>query len=457
MENRIFPDHTLIRLYKEEDRTAQHPLRFILESCIGTGATCVAYQAEGEDGIPVRLKQFRPEGIGRKGQLYQAAEARFLQAYRQQLSMMKDEKTAAVTSGLYGLYRDETGYYWTSVSGMVGRTLDRLLPEYSLQKNTETIRRVAECIKAYHEAGWLLLDVKPENILVIDSLGMQGINFFDFDSFVQTAELKAAAEAGQTMVLSSSEAYSAPELMSTEVDLNEIGITADFYSVGALLFTALFGRRPELFDCLPDGDYDFSSLTDASAMPLSAELRRAVTVFLQHTLTLSPAGRFETDDRLIHALDEILKHFDLSSPRLVRSLPHAVSSFTGREQELSALREAIRSSAAPLVVSGMGGIGKTQLVLRAAELLREEYDFCLSRFGVLSGVPFSLCRWKISQGKSRMKPASRGGFPMTRCIRRFFRASETAVRKTPFSSSTVLTRHPMKTPLLCGMTRILRI
>ena len=47
MENRIFPDHTLIRLYKEEDRTAQHPLRFILESCIGTGATCVAYQAEG--------------------------------------------------------------------------------------------------------------------------------------------------------------------------------------------------------------------------------------------------------------------------------------------------------------------------------------------------------------------------------------------------------------------------
>lgn len=380
MENRIFPDHTLIRLYKEEDRTAQHPLRFILESCIGTGATCVAYQAEGEDGIPVRLKQFRPEGIGRKGQLYQAAEARFLQAYRQQLSMMKDEKTAAVTSGLYGLYRDETGYYWTSVSGMVGRTLDRLLPEYSLQKNTETIRRVAECIKAYHEAGWLLLDVKPENILVIDSLGMQGINFFDFDSFVQTAELKAAAEAGQTMVLSSSEAYSAPELMSTEVDLNEIGITADFYSVGALLFTALFGRRPELFDCLPDDDYDFSSLTDASAAPLSAELRRAVTHFLQHTLTLSPAGRFETDDRLIHALDEILKHFDLSSPRLVRSLPHAVSSFTGRERELSMLREAIRSSAAPLVVSGMGGIGKTQLVLRAAELLREEYDFCFVPF-----------------------------------------------------------------------------
>ncbi len=380
MKNRIYPDHTLIRLYKEEDSQLQHPLRFILESCIGTGATCIAYRAEGEDGIPVKLKQFCPEGISRKGQLYQAAEVRFLQAYRQQLAMMKDEKTAAVTSGLYGLYRDEMGCYWTSVSGMVGRTLDKLLPEYSLQKNTETIHRVAESIKAYHDSGWLLLDVKPENILVIDSLGMHGINFFDFDSFVQAAELKAAAEESRIIVLSSSEAYSAPELMGTEVDLNEIGITADFYSVGALLFTALFGRRPELFDCLPECDYDFSSLADASAVPLSAELRKTITLFLHRTLTLSPAGRFETDDGLIHALNEILKHFDRLSPKLVRSLPHAVSSFTGRERELCALREAIRSSDAPLVVSGMGGIGKTQLVLKTAEMLREEYDFCFVPF-----------------------------------------------------------------------------
>ena len=380
MENRIFPDHTLIRLYKEEDRRTQHPLRFILESCIGTGATCVAYRAEGGDGIPVKLKQFRPEGISQKGQLYQAAEARFLQAYRQQLAMMKEEKTAAVTSGLYGLYRDEMGYFWTSVSGMVGRTLDKLLPEYSLQKNMETIRRIAESIKAYHEAGWLLLDVKPENILVIDSLGMHGINFFDFDSFVQEAELKAAAEEGRTIVLSSSEAYSAPELMSAEVDLNEIGITADFYSVGALLYAALFGRRPELFDCLPDCEYDFSSVADVSIVPVHAELRKSITSFLHHTLTLSPAGRFETDDRLIHALDDILKHFDLSLPRLVRSRPHAVSSFTGREREISALQEALQSSAAPIVVSGMGGIGKTQLVLKAAELLREDYVFCFVPF-----------------------------------------------------------------------------
>ena len=107
---------------------------------------------------------------------------------------------------------------------------------------------------------------------------------------MQTSELKTAAEEGRAMLLSSSEAYSAPELMSAEVDLNEIGIRSDFYSVGALLFTALFGRQPELFDCLPDCDYDFSSLADASVTPLSAEMRKTLTSFLHHTLTLSPAG-----------------------------------------------------------------------------------------------------------------------------------------------------------------------
>lgn len=375
-ENRIFPDHTVIRLRKEGGGSTARDEKFLLKHCIGTGATCVAYQAEDENGIPVRLKQFRPTNMGSPaGRLFRSAEARFQEAYRQQLSMMRDERTAAVTSGLYGLYRDDAGFLWTSVSGMVGRTLDRILPENTLRKNIEIICRIAESIKAYHEAGWLLLDVKPSNILVIDSLGMQGINFFDFDSFVPLAEVKAAAAEGRMLVLSSSEAYSAPELTGTEIDLREISPAADFYSVGALLFTAVFGRRPELFDCLPDCDYDFSALPGGAGTGYSAEERRSVSRLLHRTLTLSPTGRYETDDQLLRDLDGLLKVTDLSTPRLIRSLPHAAPAFTGRERELGEIAGALRASAAPLVLSGMGGIGKTQLALKAAETLRGEYDF----------------------------------------------------------------------------------
>ncbi len=372
MENRIYPDNIVIRLFEGRDEKKQHPKQFVLKNCIGTGANCVAYMAEGEDGIPVKLKHFRPAGVQKDGERYHLAEARFIQAYKQQLSMMKDERTAAVTSGLYGLYQDDTGFWWTSVSAMVGRTLDTILSENSLQKNIGIIRRVAESIKGYHEAGWILLDVKPENILVIDSLGLQGVNFFDFDSFIQHSEIQAAAKEGHMLVLSSSEGYSAPELLETEVDLREIGITVDFYSVGALLFSAVFSHRPELFDCLSDSEYDFSPYNDNY---LSSRCRKAIENFFHHTLTMSSDGRFETDDEVLAALDEIIALLSSSAPQLSTGMPHAVSTFYGRESEIEAIVSAVRESSSPLYLSGIGGIGKTQLILKVAEELREEFDF----------------------------------------------------------------------------------
>ncbi len=378
MENRVYPDNCILQLYKAEDKKQRDPQRFLLKECIGTGASCVAYKAEGNDGIPVKLKQFRPAGIAKGSSLYRMAEERFVEAYRQQISMMRDEKTASVTSGLHGLYRDDAGYYWTSVSCMVGQTLDKLLPENSFQKNLEILHRIAECIKAYHEAGWLLLDIKPENILVIDSLGIQGINFFDFDSFVRMEELEKAAAEGRTMMLSSSEAYSAPELLEAEVDLQEIGITADFYSIGAILFTAVFNRKPELFDCMPDCEYEFSEGAEKNLYNKNTQL--AIVKLLHHTLTLSSFGRYETDDELLNALDALIKEASATRPQLIRFVPGPSESFTGRQRELDALTNSLRNSHAPIYISGISGIGKTQLALRAAEMLREEFRFYFTNF-----------------------------------------------------------------------------
>ena len=380
MEVRVYTENTRVRLFEEKEGKILSAKEYLLETCIGTGASCVAYRAIGEDGIPVKLKQFRPDGISKKDRLYQAAENRFIQAYQQQISLMRDEKTAAVTAGLYGLYHDGNGVLWTSVSAMVGRTLDTLLSENSLNRNLKILRSVAESIKAYHEAGWLLLDVKPENVLVIDSLGLHGINFFDFDSFIQIEEMKRAADAGETIILSASEAYSAPELLEPDVNLREIGITVDFYSLGAILFTAVFGMQPEIYDCLPNKEYDFTAIRETKREELSIEVQNALTAFFRHTLTMSPAGRFETDDGLIEAVDELLQLADVSKPRLSRGIPHASGAFVGREKERKALAEAIRASTAPLYLSGMGGIGKTQLLLKTAEDLREEYNFYFVSF-----------------------------------------------------------------------------
>ncbi len=380
MDNRIYPKHTVVTLFEIANRGRQRRRGFYLENCIGTGAGCVAYQAVEESGIPVRLKQFRPVGMERDSELYRRSEERFLRAYDQQLEMMRDEKTSAVTAGLSGLFRDEDGWYWTSVNSMAGRTLDTLLPENSLHKNVEILSRLAESVQAYHEAGWLLLDVKPTNVLVIDSLGLRGINFFDFDSFVRVRDVQDALREHREILLSSSEAYSAPELQENTVDLEEIGPGADFYSLGAILFEALFGRAPELFDCIPDSDYAWDTVRTAEGRELTAAARAQIRAFLRRTLTLSPEGRFNTDAQLQAALEQILRQTQTHGPDLIRRLPAAVRDFYGRERECGELCRMLRESNEPICLCGMAGAGKTQLALRAAEECAGEYDCCFASF-----------------------------------------------------------------------------
>ena len=380
MEKRIYPDHTTIILYEAENRGKPHSRTFTLETCIGTGAGCVAYQATEENGIPVRLKQFRPVGMDQDSNLYRLSEDRFLNAYRQQIDMMRDEKTAAVTAGLIGLYRDEDGWYWTSVNSMVGRTLDRLLPENSLHKNIEILRRLAESIRAYHEAGWLLLDVKPSNILVIDSLGLKGINFFDFDSFVRKKDIQEAVKEHRQILLSSSEGYSAPELLESTVNLEEVGQAADFYSLGAILFEALFGRAPELYDCIPGDNFAWNTIREADGAELSGNAKEQIAMFFRRTLTLSPEARFATDADLQAALAEILHLTEVAGPELLRRMPGVVRDFYGREQEVRELCRLLRKTDEPIYLYGMAGVGKTQLALRAAAELSPDYDCYYASF-----------------------------------------------------------------------------
>ena len=380
MENRIYPDQTAVTLYEASGRGKQGARSFVLEKCIGTGAGCVAYQAAEESGIPVRLKQYRPVGTEQQSSLYRLSEERFLNAYRQQIEMMRDEKTAAVTAGLIGLYRDRNGWYWTSVNSMVGKTLDRLLPGNSLHKNTEILSRLAESVRAYHEAGWLLLDVKPTNILVIDSLGLKGINFFDFDSFVRIKDIQDALRERREILLSSSEDYSAPELLESTVNLEEIGPAADFYSLGAILFEALFGRAPKLCDCIPGSVFELDHIRGADGGELTESAKAQIASFLQRTLTFSPEERFATDAELQAALNRILQLTETSGPEPLRRLPGAVRDFYGRERELDALCGMLQENDEPIYLYGMAGAGKTQLALRAAAVLSAKYDCYYASF-----------------------------------------------------------------------------
>ncbi|HEV7278618.1 MAG TPA: serine/threonine-protein kinase [Pirellulaceae bacterium] len=100
----------------------------------------------------------------------------------------------------------------------------------SLPSALWTIRQAAEALMALHNAGYVHLDVKPENL----HLSPRG--------HVTLLDLGSAQRVGERLHdLSGDVAYSAPEIWSTPYVASG---TADVYSLGLTLFEALVGAPP---------------------------------------------------------------------------------------------------------------------------------------------------------------------------------------------------------------------
>ncbi len=374
MKRRIYSSGTLLELYDENGALSL----FTLKESLGSGASCVAYRAVTEDGIPVKLKQFCPRDPEPGSRTWENAERRFLDACGQQRAMLADQNLVNITSGLLAVYRDSDDLVWSAVNDSAGETLEQYFRSHSLQECIGILRQVMESIRAYHRAGWLLLDLKPENILVIDSPGIRGVNFFDFDSFLRMEDLQEAIHSGTELQLSSSPVYSAPELQRAPIPLELIGPSADLFSLGAMCFQAVFGRMPDTVDCLPGARYDYGRCSPDRKREMNRTIRDRISLLLSRTMAFSPDDRFPDDDtpcQILRDLDQI--HLQ---PQLELLVPPPVPGFTGRAEELARLKKQLDGGSGPIFVSGIGGIGKTQLVLKLAETCRENWQFCFTGF-----------------------------------------------------------------------------
>ncbi|MBR7833240.1 tetratricopeptide repeat protein [Actinospica durhamensis] len=123
-------------------------------------------------------------------------------------------------------------------------------------------------------------------------------------------------------------------------------------------------------------------------------LDRLATVDSQYVVRLEPAEAAYRITRLLGAdplspaaLAGLAERYPENEPRVVEKLLGRNGRFTGRTEDLRALRSALRSSrtavvgqlergqgAGPVAVGGMGGVGKTQLALEYAHRYRSQYD-----------------------------------------------------------------------------------
>ena len=187
-----------------------------------------------------------------------------------------------------------------------GDTMTLAFESMGLEDQLKALIRVCEAIAAIHEAGYVYLDLKPDNILCIKNSDTSSnrkytgeIKLFDFDTATRISDLSKT-----DTLISGSGGWSAHE-QTHEGYRGKIGIQSDFYSIGALLFWMVVGRPPKSNEVIhADGRWSISSRDCTNAELIKADERalQCVRRILNSTLTVDPALRYPTIKPLIDDL-----------------------------------------------------------------------------------------------------------------------------------------------------------
>lgn len=371
MDSRVaLPSGTTLRFSNKADGDVV----YIIVKEIGRGGSCIVYdavyKANTGDVKHVRIKECYPYKMrierSENGVLIASEDARLFSEAQQ-----KFQSDFSLGNGLF-----YSGGLFDSLANTIdiyyGNGTTYIACEYSSEntlascrpKNIKTcislVKQVAYILEKIHAQGYLYLDIKPDNVLVIDGC-ITRVHLFDFDSLIP---LKMQDRQDMNMVRTSySKGFAAIELQTGK--LKKLGVHTDVYAVGALLFWLVFGRTPSAPDCESNAVFDYSQ-----AMYPTAEYRDklwfALTDFFHNALANFYLDRYQSMQTAVDALNRIEQLADNSKP-FIRSTPiTAPMNFFGRENVLDTLSEWIKSSDSKCIfVTGMGGIGKSTLVRSA--------------------------------------------------------------------------------------------
>ncbi|HEX7837896.1 MAG TPA: protein kinase, partial [Kofleriaceae bacterium] len=233
--------------------------------------------------------------------------------------------------------------------------------------------QLVDALIALHRAGKLHRDLKPSNVLVTRS---GRLTLLDFGLVAGVAEGDPERLAVGTPV------YMSPEQAADQ----PLGEASDWYSLGAMLYEALVGRRPF------EGDSEQVMTRKQTEQPPSprqldsnvpAELSRLCMMLLQP----QPAAR-PTGVAVLEALGAVPSEMTRT---IGRSYPP--TSFIGRAIETDVLRRALgdaRRGGVAILVRGRSGIGKTTLIRRFLRGLGETVFVLEGRCFEREAVPFKM-------------------------------------------------------------------
>jgi len=232
-------------------------------------------------------------------------------------------------------------------------------PPPRMERMRSALIQLAEGLMAVHQAGKLHRDIKPSNVLVTPE---GQVKILDFGL---VAELNPATQE-RTRLVVGTPAYMAPEQVAGRPPVP----ASDWYSVGVLLYEALTGRRPlegELVEVL------------SRKLSLHPPPPSTVVSGVPDDLDGLCHGLLRPDPSARPSGEAVLARLTGSGSALApegASLPAgAKTPLVGRREHLAALGEALREAgkkrAVIVHVHGRSGMGKTDLLRRFLDGVKE--------------------------------------------------------------------------------------
>ena len=355
--------------------------RYVIAEEIGRGGSCIVYNGFFRDRIgerhlvkikecyPYRLEIERDAGENLTPDLsckqtFLAEKQKFLEAYRKNTALKTTLGLVNSTANATNIYEYHNTCY-VVMTEIEGRDY-RSEADENLQSLFLHLRTLVRIVKKYHDCGMLHLDIKPENVLLIPETKEQMV-LFDFDSMVRKEKIQTQPN---SWTFSVSDGYAAPELVRGKC--SKICEATDVYAIGAIAFYKLFGRTPNAMDSAVGAIYDFSGMKwkDARYQPV---LFRLMQEFFHRTLAATVRRRYASVDEVLEILEKLIRESDVERVFLYHGFAYNTANFVGRENELRQIETIFSSGQQVLFLSGMGGIGKTELAKRYAYLYGEEY------------------------------------------------------------------------------------
>lgn len=365
-------------------------IQFYVNKVIGIGGSCIAYRVSYKENDEIVhygiLKEYCPAFLEESGQTVRDENGaliipdEYINQFNEGLEYFKNTyKTINnyllnnLSASNYhtvqmGLYEgNNTAYTLTSCD--YGKSYEQI-EDKSLHMLLKITLSVTKAVEMYHNAGFLHLDIKPKNILILDDVE-DLIKLFDFDSLTSIKKIKQR----NIDRIPIPEDYYVPELNNR--NLRNIGISTDIFEIGAMMYERIFGFAPNEECISSDAKYDFDSakLLDGLAPQVKYEL----TELFRHTIRVSPRERYQSTEDLKNQLSKLISltsenvHFLMNMPKWQPS-----KFFVGRQDELKELKNRLDSDGY-VFVKAMGGTGKSELAKMFANKYANEYhtvQFC---------------------------------------------------------------------------------